>query len=402
VRILFLTQVFPFPLDAGPKIRAYYVLRHLARTHEVTLVSFVRPTDTPEAIAQVGQFCAAVHTVPIIRSTLRNGFYFAKSLATGRPFVIERDWHAGMAQQITTLVSAGAPFDAIHSDQLWMAPYARWAQQQATGPRPSITLDQHNAVYLIPQRMALSEQNPLKRRTLDLEAHKLLQYEVDTCRQFDQVVWVTKEDHQAVQQAAATRVPTAGVIPICGDPATVCPIERTPLARRITFLGGLHYPPNAQGILWFAQQVFPQVLAQAPDAVLTVIGKQPPEALMELGIPPGNLEVIGYVDDPRPYLTETAAFIVPLLAGGGMRVKIIEGWTWGMPMVSTTVGAEGIEVCAGENLLIADTPKDFAQATLHLLQARPQADQLAQAGRRWVMERYNWATRYQEWDRIYR
>jgi glycosyltransferase involved in cell wall biosynthesis len=307
-----------------------------------------------------------------------------------------------MAEKIRHLVGDKASFDAVHADQLWMAPYALWAQKVGCAPA-QLTLDQHNAVFMIPQRMAENEANPVKRAMLRLETRKLLQYEMATCQRFNQVVWVTREDHAALQSQMVNgdRLPNAGVIPICADPETVPPMLRTADASRITFLGGLHYPPNAQGILWFAEHVFPQVLAQRPDAVLTVIGKQPPPALAGLPIPPANLEITGYVDDPRPYLAETAVFIVPLLAGGGMRVKIVEGWTWGLPMVSTTVGAEGISVRPGENMLIADTPAAFAQATIRLLADRAAAEQIGQAGRAWVLQQYNWCTTYRQWDGLY-
>jgi glycosyltransferase involved in cell wall biosynthesis len=403
MRILFLTQVLPYPLDAGPKARAYYVLRHLAQQHTVTLVSFVRTTDTPAAVAHLRQFCQAVYTVPMVRSRLKDGLFLLKSLVAGRPFIIERDWVDAMAKELAALVQQGAPYDAIHADQLWMAPYARWAQQQSNGARPRMVLDQHNAVFMIPQRMAESEPNPLKRVLLQLEARKLADFEVKTCRQFDHVTWVTAEDYAAVQARAAAQapIPNDGVIPICGNPEEIAPIPVQPGARRVTFLGGLHYPPNAQGVLWFAREVFPHILAQQPGAVLTVLGKQPPAGLETLEIPAANLTITGYVDDPTPYLAETAAFIVPLLAGGGMRVKIIDGWTWGLPIVSTSIGAEGIAVQPGENILIADTPTDFAQAVLGLLQNPAAAAQLAQAGRDWVLQRYNWRTTYAEWDRVY-
>jgi polysaccharide biosynthesis protein PslH len=402
VRILFLTQVLPYPLDAGPKVRAYYVLRHLAREHDVTLVSFVRPTDTPEALAHLHTFCHTVYTVPINRSRLKDGMYLIKSLVTGHPFIIERDWVAGMADQLGALVVNQDQFDAIHADQLWMAPYALWMRQQATGSKPLLILDQHNAVYMIPLRMAQSERNPLKRALLQLEARKLMKYEIEACQRFDHVAWVTQEDYEAVENHSLNiSVPNSGIIPICGAPESEPVIERKPNAQRVTFLGGLHYPPNAQGILWFAQKVFPQVLAQRPDAVLTVIGKQPPAELQQLGIPTANLEVTGYVNDPKPYLAETAVFIVPLLAGGGMRVKIVEGWTWGLPIVSTTVGAEGIDTQPGDSLVIADSPDTFAHATVRLLQDRREAERIARAGRQWVLQHYNWCKTYHLWDRIY-
>src|SRR5690606_13771741 len=118
-------------------------------------------------------------------------------------------------------------------------------------------------------------------------------------------------------QDAGKRLPNSGIIPISVDVEETPAIQRNPSARRITFLGGLHYPPNAEGVCWFAEHVFPHVLAEQGDAILTVIGKQPPSTLLELGLPAANLEVTGYVDDPMPYLKESAVFIVPLHAGGG-------------------------------------------------------------------------------------
>ncbi len=372
MKILFLTQVLPYPLDAGPKVRAYHVLRYLVRRHQVTLVSFVRPGDPPAALARLRELCGTVHTVPMVRSPRRDLFHLARSLAGSIPFLIARDWVPAMAQTLDRVVQAEGPFDAVHADQLWMAPYALRVAGQAR-PLGSIcvVLDQHNAVFLIPGRMAASEGNPLKRLLMALEARKLARYEAEVCARFDRVVWVTEDDRRAVQDQAArfglqqaVAAADGGVIPICVDPEEEPPIPRGPAPRRVTFLGGLHYPPNAQGVLWFAREVFPQVLTQVPDAVLTVMGKQPPAALARLGLPSGSLELTGYVDDPRPYLADTAAFIVPLLAGGGMRVKILDAWSWGLPVVSTTVGAEGIQLQAGEQILIADKPTDFDHAVV--------------------------------------
>ena len=405
MRILFLTQVLPYPLDAGPKVRSYYVLRHLAQAHEVTLVSFVRPSDTPAAIAHLRSFCHQVHGVSMIRSRAKDAAFLLKSLATGQPFIIQRDWVAAMANLLSQLMQNAQPFDAIHADQLWMAPYALQASAQIkpVHTKPRLVLDQHNAVYLIPARLAEDERNPLKRAVLALEARKLAPYEVTICRQFDRVVWVTQADYRAVQSQTTDGrpLPNAGVIPICGDPEAVPALIRQTGAKRVTFLGGLHYPPNAQGVAWFAEKVFPQVLAHVPDALLTVIGKNPPAALRHINLPPANVDITGYVADPDPYLRETAAFVVPLLAGGGMRVKIIDGWTWGLPMVSTTIGAEGIDWRRNEHLLIADTPGEFARHTIHLLQDAACGQRLAQAGRDWVLQKYNWRETYQCWDQVY-
>ena len=406
MNILLLTQVLPFPLDAGPKVRAYYVLRHLAQSHAVTLVSFVRATDTPAAVEHLGQFCQEIHTLRMPRSRIRDGWHLLRSLVNGSPFLIARDWVPEMAKMINEQLTI-TRFDGVHADQLWMAPYALLARKpQRDDRRPRLVLDQHNAVYLVPARMAENEPDPLKRALLKLEARKMARYEAETCRRFDRVVWVTHQDHEALQRyalGARLKVRNSAIIPICGDPEATPIVARKDSARRVTFVGGLHYPPNAQGVLWLAERVFPQVLAQVPDAVLTVIGKDPPRQIsnLEIQVPRRNFEVAGYVADLEPYLEETAAFAVPLLAGGGMRVKIVDAWTWGLPVVSTSVGAEGIETRPGEDILIADTPEAFAQAAVRLLRDSGLARRVGLAGRRWVEVHYDWHTVYKTWDSVY-
>jgi len=406
MRILFLTQVLPYPLDAGPKIRAYYTLRYLSKQHEVTLLSFVRPGDPPEAVEYLRSFCQAVHTVPMRRSRARDAWHLLHSLASETPFLITRDWVPEMTKKISDFGFRISDFDFIHADQLWMAPYALLAKSRIANRKSKTVLDQHNAVFQIPRRLAAQEPNPLKRALLELEWRKMAHYEAETCRRFDRVVWVTLQDYQAVQRQISDsepQIPNSAVIPICGDPEATPMVARRADARRVTFLGGLHYPPNAQGVHWFAEQVFPLVLAQVPDAVLTMIGKNPSKQILDLKpqIPESSLEVTGYVADPKPYLEETAVFVVPLLAGGGMRVKIVDAWMWGLPIVSTTTGAEGIETRPGENILLADTPEAFAQATVHLLQNPDEGQRLAQAGRRWAEQRYNWRITYRVWDQVY-
>ena len=409
-RVLFLTQVLPYPLDAGPKVRAYYVLRHLAQSHSVVLVSFCRSTDTPAAVEHLGQFCQAVHTHPMPRSSARDAWHLLRSLANKQPFLIARDWVPAMAALIRDRLNA-TDFDVVHADQLWMAPYALHARSHArVTSRPSRTpilvLDQHNAVYMIPGRMAEAEGNPLRRALMKLEARKMARYEIATCQSFDRVVWVTDQDHQAVEQQVTdpdASVPNSAVIPICGDPEEMPVVGPRSDGRRVTFLGGLHYPPNAQAVLWFAERVFPQVLARVPDAVLTVIGKDPPGEISKLRsqIPNSNLEVTGYVADPQPWLEETAVFVVPLLAGGGMRVKILDAWMWGLPVVATTIGAEGIEYRNGEDILIADGAEVFAEAVVRVLREPDVARLLRENGRCQVEARYNWRRRYAAWEGVY-
>ena len=161
--------------------------------------------------------------------------------------------------------------------------------------------------------------------------------------------------------------------------------------------------------MWFAEEVLPLVLAEVPAAQFTIAGKNPPaqvEALAAPGSPvAGHVEVTGFVADPNPLLRRSRAFIVPVRAGGGMRVKILDGWRWGIPMVSTTVGAEGIAVRNGigreANIVLADDAPAFAEAVVRLLVDEALGDTLRSNGREWVRAHYDWRTAYRQVDGLY-
>jgi glycosyltransferase involved in cell wall biosynthesis len=164
----------------------------------------------------------------------------------------------------------------------------------------------------------------------------------------------------------------------------------------------MFWPPNVEGVLWFAREVFPRVLDEVPKTRFVVVGKDPPQEIRDLAMQIRNVQITGYVVDPVPYLADTAVFVVPLRAAGGMRVKIVDAWCWGVPIVSTSIGAEGIAVRHGENILIADAPDAFAQAVVRILQDPALGEHLRKNGRRWVEERYNWQRVYAQWDEVYR
>ena len=373
-RILLLTQVLPYPLDAGPKVRAYHMLRHLAGQHQVTLVSFTRADDPPEATAHLRKICAAVHAVPIRRSTLRNGRAAIKGLLTGLPIIIVRDEISEMAALVRRLAADGA-FDVIHADQLSMAAWGLLAARAAAGTpgRPSTVLDEHNAIYMLTQRMAAEETRPLRRLMMTREARAFARYEAAMCRAYDAVFTVTEEDRGHLLRLSPIQLPDFSekprglvdggdkftVIPICVDPDTVQPVwerksngagvngreglpgeahhppgAKSPRPPTILHLGTMFWPPNVAGVLWFAREVLPRVWQAVPNARFVVVGKNPPAEVQALAADP-RIEVTGYVPDPTPYLAISDAFVVPLHAGGGMRVKILDAWLWGQPVVAT-------------------------------------------------------------------
>ena len=397
-RILYLTQVLPYPLDTGARVRQYYVLRYLSQKHEVTLVSFVRADDQPEHIAHLRTLCTAVHTVPMQRSRWRDARAIVKGLMTANPFVIVRDEIEPM-QHVIARQLASDHVDVIHADQVSMAQYG------LIGRGPRRVLDLHNAMYLVTQRLADNESNPLRRLIARRETRALAKYEAQLCARYDQVVFVTDDDRRAIESQFdrfSVQLPDDrfSTIPICSDPSDKQPIVPVAKPHRITALGVMFWPPNAEGVLWFAREVWPQVRAQFPDMRLTIVGKNPPPYLSDLNNV-DDIEVTGYVPDLDRVLAETAAFIVPLRAGGGMRVKILDAWCWGLPIVSTSIGAEGITIRAGENMLVADSAEAFGQAVRRVLGDRELTDRLRRNGRRWIEDNYDWQKTYTAWDDVY-
>ena len=402
MNVLFLTQVLPYPLDAGPKVRAYHVLQQLAKSHYVTLATFVRASDSPDAIRQMEGLVSRLVACPIRRSRRQTVVALARSLVNGAPVLIERDRVTAMFARLRGLVIDN-PFDVIHADQLWMAPYALAAARAApsTRTRPRLVLDQHNAVHMIPQRLMAGARNPLVRAGWKREASLMAQYERHTCRAFDRVVTVTAEDAGALAgQNPPGRAPAFNVIPICVDPTLTQSQPRPEGSPNLLFLGGMHWPPNADGVRWFADEVLPAVLAGQPQARLLAVGRQPPDGLRD-GPSKASIEAPGYVIDPQPYWANSHVFVVPLRAGGGMRVKILDAWARGVPVVATTIGAEGLQYRPGDDILIADAPADFAAAVLAILSDAQLAKRLAAGGRAAVEQHYDWRNVYPVWDSIY-
>lgn len=385
MNILLLTQIVPYPPDSGPKVKTYYLLRYLAAHHRVTLVTFTRNEREEQDAAALRELCAEVHTVHLSRSRARDLATFVRSLATGRPWIIERDdnsaMHCLLAALVTQAAAAGRPFDLVHADQLNMAQFA----EPLRLPR---LLDQHNAVWTIFKRLAQQERG-LRRLLLNREWRLLKRYEGQVCRAFEAVTTVSAEDRNALNEAIGSPRDMP-IIPIAVDADQEQPIPRARAARGILSLATMMWPPNVDGVLWFAHEIYPLVRQQNPHTRFYVVGQRPVAAVRALPDNDPSIEVTGYVPNPAPYIANSVCLIVPLRSGGGMRVKILEALARGIPVVSTTIGYEGIDLIPDEHLLVADTPQEFAGAILRLLNDPTLGARIAAAGRQRLIDRYDW------------
>jgi glycosyltransferase involved in cell wall biosynthesis len=414
MRILFLTQIIPYPPDAGPKIKTWHVLCHLAeRGHAITLASFVRPEEQA-FVPELKRVCAQVHTVPLRRSRLKDGYYLLKSQLSGRPFLIERDDLGEMRALVEGLLASEA-FDYALADQLTMTQFlisrkGDGGSQGDLGRAPQRIFDAHNAVWTIVERMRQNSPWYLQ-PMLRLEAQRVKRYEAMLVRDFEHTLAVTAIDEKDLltavremtpgfEQACAQKIT---VIPIAVDTAKLQPIRRRPGSTNILTLGTLHYLPNADGIRWFATEVFPLILQQLPQATLTILGKNPPPDFLQMAAEnPGRITVTGYVPELEPYLEQAALMVIPVRAGSGMRVRILEALARGMPLVTTTVGLEGIDARHAQEVLVADTPEDFAQAVIRLMGDADLQAKLAQNGRRLAESAYDWRVVLKKLDQVIR
>jgi glycosyltransferase involved in cell wall biosynthesis len=390
MNILLLTNGIPYPPDNGPRAKTYQLIRYLATRHRVTLVSLGhRPADAGQ-VAALAPYCAEVHIVLGERSSWRR----LRDLFGPLPRTIAVYANASMAALLSRLVSeaaaAGAPFDLVHADQLPMAPYAE------TLPLPRL-LDAHNALWTIVAQQAEAQGWPFGLPDR-IEAARLKDYEGHICATFEAVTAVSEEDRTALLAAGEARDMT--IIPIGIDTDALGPVRRSAEARGVLSLAAPGWPPNAEGIGWFAREVYPLVRRAVPDSRLYICGDQPAPELRSLAEANPTIEVTGFVN-PQPYLEQAAVLIAPLRSSGGMRVMLLEALARGVPVVATSMACAGLDLIPGEHLLVADTPSAFADAVALLLSDPDLGERIAAAAREHARERYDWRAVYPAIDNVY-
>jgi glycosyltransferase involved in cell wall biosynthesis len=383
MRILLLAQVVANTPDSGPRAKTREVLRYLARQHEVTFCAFARSPAEEADAAALRDICRRVVTVPLRRSRLADAGYLAASLLTHDSVLLRRDDRAAMHDAVRQVLQQER-IDVVHVDQLTML---RFVPEDWPG---TVVLDDHNAVWQLTERLAEHAGDPLRRWLLRREARLLRGVEGAACRRAQLVLAVSPQDRAALRQVAG---PAACIetVPIAVDVAQYAPLRATrqPHPNRLLSIGTLFWPPNSAGLLWWLRFGYRQLQARCPDVTYDIVGARPPRALRRCVQAYAGVQLHGYVPDAGPFWATAGALAVPLLAGGGMRVKILAAMALGVPVVSTTIGAEGLAVRHGEHLLLADTPEAFAGACASVLREPALARHLAANAYRLVRERYD-------------
>jgi glycosyltransferase involved in cell wall biosynthesis len=375
-------------------MRTLNILRHLARWHDITYLCNVGPEEE-DYVAPMRALGLRVETVPWRETPHYSAkFYFdlAANLCSRYPYTVAKDYHRPL-RHVARRLAAENQFDFLVCDFIQMARNAAGLEI-----RPRI-LFQHNVEAQILRRHATNGSDPLRRWYMARQYRKMRRFEAQAGSQFDAVVAVSEQDRRVFEEAYGWK--HVDCIDTAVDLDYFRPQATRTVADRLVFVGSLDWLANEDAVMYFAQEIWPTIRIAKPGATFQVVGRSPTRRISQLhGF--NGISVAASVPDVRPYLAEAAAVVVPLRIGGGTRIKIFEAFAMGKPVVSTTIGAEGLPLVPGEHLLIADDPAGFARAVLSVLESPALAGKLGSQAHSLVSSRYSAETVARQFDVICR
>lgn len=366
----------PCPLDDGWRIRTFSLLKALTRLGAPVDLLVLDETGEEAGHEVLQSLCRDVRVIPrrkaYSKTDLMRGLLFAK------PFSVLNYAEPEFRRALDALLARHS-YGYIQVEDVVMAQYVEGMKDARK------VLDMHNIESDLLRRYADNTDNLLRRTYARNAAAKLERYEMRVAEAFDAVLVCSEEEKSTLQgRGMGTCVE---VVPNGVDGAyykTVVPSK----GDALVFVGSMDYHANISGILFFVSEVLPILVKVRPKLKVYVVGKNPPEEITSLSSE--AMVVTGAVDDVRPMLSKGAVSIVPLLVGGGTRLKILEAMAAGLPVVSTPLGAEGLSARDGREILIADSPEDFAGRVLHLLENAGERERLADSGRKFALANYDW------------
>jgi glycosyltransferase involved in cell wall biosynthesis len=381
MKILWVKAGFLHPTRAGGQIRTLETLKRLHQWHEIHYAAL----DLPEpgaGMARSTEYCTHAYAVPHFIPKAGGPRYqaeLARGLFSRLPLAVLRYRSAALKRKVEALTRQ-RKFDAVVCDFLSAA--------SSIPELGNAILFQHNVESVIWKRNA-EHAHPLLHKIYLREQHaRMLRYEKRICQSVKRIVAVSEADAETMRSLYGAQnvhsVPTGVDLDYFAPPLPAKP------TTDLAFLGSMDWRANIDGIRWFVTDVLPRIRRRRRDCSLSVVGRRPNAEIVRLGEADPRIHVTGTVDDVRPYLWESAVSIVPLRIGGGTRLKIYEAMAARIPVVSTTIGAEGLDVRDGENVALADSPEAFAERCLALLEDAEARRKQAQSAWEMVAACYSW------------
>jgi sugar transferase (PEP-CTERM/EpsH1 system associated) len=385
MNVLWLTNGLPYPADSGARIRDFHLIREAARTARIHLFSLILPGDPTDA-GELQDFCKSIETFTLPGPLSGHKLVgFIRCCLAQRPLAAFPFYFAETSRRLRSII-AREKIDILQIEHSQLAAYLDAAPPEGTC---RTVLSLHNVCFEQYRQMARLEVGFAARALYRLKAFAMRKAERHYIPRFDCCVVVSSAERELVQRALPEVRPV--VIENGVDCARLKPLPESPSSSALLFAGVMGYPPNTDGAMLFARSILPRVRASVPDVKLFVVGHSPTVRMKRLGREPG-IEVIGSVNDILPYYQLSKVIVVPLRAGGGTRLKILESMAFGRAVVSTRVGCAGLEVSHGAHLLVADDPRQFADCVVRLLGDDALRTKLTGNARRLVERQYDWPT----------
>ena len=386
VRILFLSQRFLLPMDTGGKIRTGKLLERLRDRVDVTLVSNVEPATDAPYLPQIDRLCARFVPVPWREPRRRTAGFYLRLLGQSlqsEPVSVQNDYSDALKRAVDMELATDR-YDLAVCDFVQSASMFRDVRGLPT------LLFQHNVESEIARRHVEQARGPVARVFWGLQWRRMGRFEAEACTRFDGVVAVSA--HDATRMRDLYGLDNVDTIPT-GVDTTYYQAAPDSTARpgEMVFCGSMDWLPNEDAMTFFLTDVLPRIRREVPDARVTIVGRRPSRTLDGLARRATGVTLTGWVDDTRPHVARGQVFIVPIRIGGGTRLKIYEGMAQGRAVVSTSVGAEGLEYEDGRNIVIADGAEAFASAVGSLLRDDQRRQGLAVAGREHVTRHFAWS-----------
>ena len=382
MKVLWVNTNFMHPTTKGGQIRTLEMLRHLHRWHEIHYVAIENPSQ-PEGPARAHEYSFRAYPFRYRIPDKRSPAFWAQlaqGLISSTPVAVGRFHPPGMGPFLEELIGREG-FDCAGVDHL--APTAYFPDL------PHAVLFQHNVETVIWRRHVEHAADPLRRWYFDAQARRMFEYERRVSLLAGQIVAVSATDADEMRRLFGVKrvceIPTGVNIDYFQPPET-----RPAYSADLVFVGSMDWLPNVDGVLYFAREILPLIRRRRPDCSLAIVGRTPPAKIAELAERDSGIRVTGTVPDIRPYLWGSAVSVVPLRIGGGTRLKIYEAMAARIPVVSTTIGAEGLTIHPPGDIRIADGPGDFADRCLELLEDAGERRRVADCAWQMVHANFSW------------
>jgi glycosyltransferase involved in cell wall biosynthesis len=366
------------------------MLKRLHARHEVHYIGLGNQLQS-EGLERSREYCTRAYPISLDvppRRSLRFAVQLAGNLFSSMPLSLSRYRSAAMREKITQLRTA-EHFDCVVCDFLTPAP--NFADMS------KVVLFQHNVETMIWRRHVEQAHHPLRKAYLRSQADRMEDWERRMCRAAARVIAVSPQDAETLRKmfaVNATSIPTGVDLDYFRRPPDAAP------TADLVFVGSMDWRPNSDGVNYFVREILPLIWQRKPDCTLAIVGRSPSPSMQALAKQDSRIQVTGTVPDVRPWLWGASVSIVPLHIGGGTRLKIYEAMAAGTATVSTSIGAEGLDVSHPANIRLADTPNAFAGQCLSLLDDPSQRRSVADEALRLVTSHFSWDVVSGEFEKL--